>query len=886
MPTRLSDSSSPHPLLLIASCFAAGIALTQTRIGSVIHLPVLIVLACGFLLAGVLLLRASRELAAHAALLAGFLTAGGATMQLFELRFPPGHVHHLAGRGPDLADPVRLEGQVVSTPERTPDQLQFDLEVRQLESRGRTLASEGKVRLRLFVGDDNESMDLADSLRIEYGDRIRVFAQLRQPRIYRNPGSFDYARWLESVEDISLVGTIKSPHLVEKLPSPHQAGLEKSLQAIRQRLLDGIDRLFPPWSRQGREGSVLKAVLLGDSSSLSTDTVENFRRTGLYHQLVVSGMQLGLLAFLVGLLLRALRVREIWQIILLLAAMVGYALLLEERAPTLRATLMIFVYLVARFLYRPHALLNAVGASALVLLTLRPFWLAESGFQLSFAAALLIAGLAVPILERTTEPYRRALRDLSNTDRDARLEPRLAQFRLDLRSLAAAVAQRAAWLGRLPRLTAMAITLPIEVALWITSTLLFSAILQVGLLLPMTETFHRVTIAGILLNALATPLMTVLLGLAAPTVALAAVSPALASLPAKALSLVTTGFIAVAEFRGFPDWVSYRVPDPPLWVSWGFAFLIVLAGWSMVSSRRVFWFSLAGAGVFAALISFPPFPPHVPRGALEVTVLDCGGGDALFIVLPDQSTLLVDACGSRVANPGGISRGSWDQGESVVSPYLWSRGISRIDRVVLSLARQDHLGGLTAVFRNFRVGEFWHGKNPMTPSYRKLLQEADRLGIKDRQLTAGQTIDLGGAKIEILWPPEGRPVGERPTDGDSMVIRISAAGGSVLLTGDIGEEAELELVRRGATLQSQILKVAAHGARDASSAAFLERVHPSIALITAGSGRSGELPSAEVLARLEAAHARTYQTDRDGAVTIQIRNGQTTVHSYAASLHP
>jgi len=222
----------------------------------------------------------------------------------------------------------------------------------------------------------------------------------------------------------------------------------------------------------------------------------------------------------------------------------------------------------------------------------------------------------------------------------------------------------------------------------------------------------------------------------------------------------------------------------------------------------------------------------------------------------------------------------------VVSPYLWSRGISRIDRVVLSLARQDHLGGLTAVFRNFRVGEFWHGKNPMTPSYRKLLQEADRLGIKDRQLTAGQTIDLGGAKIEILWPPEGRPVGERPTDGDSMVIRISAAGGSVLLTGDIGEEAELELVRRGATLQSQILKVAAHGARDASSAAFLERVHPSIALITAGSGRSGELPSAEVLARLEAAHARTYQTDRDGAVTIQIRNGQTTVHSYAASLHP
>jgi competence protein ComEC len=108
----------------------------------------------------------------------------------------------------------------------------------------------------------------------------------------------------------------------------------------------------------------------------------------------------------------------------------------------------------------------------------------------------------------------------------------------------------------------------------------------------------------------------------------------------------------------------------------------------------------------------------------------------------------------------------------------------------------------------------------------------------------------------------------------------------VLLTGDIDGEAELDLVRRGAPLEGQILKVAAHGARRASSAAFLERVHPSIALITAGSGRSGELPSAEVLARLEAAGARTYQAQLDGAVTIQIRNGRTTVHSYATSLHP
>lgn len=886
MPTRLSDNFSPHPLLLIAACFAAGIVFTQTRLGSSIQLPVLVVIACASLLAGLLLLRASRQFAAQAALLAGFVVAGSVTMQLFALRFPPVHVRHMARASADLADPIRLEGQIVSTPERTPDLLQFDMEVREWESRERTRPAEGKVRLRLFVGDDRESMELADSLRLVYGDRIRVLALLRKPRVYRNPGSFDYARWLESVEDISYAGTIKSPHLVEKLPVASPPRLEKSLQALRQRLLAGIDRLYPPWSRQGREGAVLKAVLLGDSSSLSSDTVENFRRTGLYHQLVVSGMQLGLLAFLVGLLLRALRVGEVWQIVLLLAAMLGYALLLEQRAPTLRATLMIFVYLVARFLYRRHAMLNAVGASALVLLLIRPFWLMESGFQLSFAAALLIAGLAVPILERTTEPFRRALSDLPNADRDARLEPRLAQLRLDLRSLAAGVSQRISWFGVRPRLTARIITLPIEAGVWITSTLLFSAILQVGLLLPMTETFHRVTIAGILLNALATPLMTVLLGLAAPTVALAAVSPALAWLPAKLLSLVTAGFIAVAEFHGFPDWVSYRVPDPPLWVSLGFAICVVLAGWAIAASRRVFWGALAGAAVFAVLISFPPFRARVPRGALEVTALDCGGGSAFFIVLPEQTTVLVDGCGSRLASPGGASRGSWDQGESLVSPYLWSRGISRIDRVILSHARQDHMGGLAAVFRNFRVGEFWHGKNSMTPSYLKLLQEADRLGIKDRQLAAGEAFDWGGARIEILWPPEGRPVGSGPADDDSLVIRISASEGSVLLTGDIGADSEKELVREGAPLRSQILQVPAHGARTSSTPAFLERVNPSIAIITQASGRSGEPPSAETLARLDAARARFYQTQQDGAVTVEISNGRLTAQSFAGAPNP
>jgi competence protein ComEC len=358
-------------------------------------------------------------------------------------------------------------------------------------------------------------------------------------------------------------------------------------------------------------------------------------------------------------------------------------------------------------------------------------------------------------------------------------------------------------------------------------------------------------------------------------------------LPAKALLWVTAAFVAIAEFHRFPSWVTYRVPDPPLWVSVGFGLSIILFGSSIGRNRRMLWCSMVGAGIFAALISFHPFPPRLPRGELEITALDCGGGDALFVVLPDRTTLLVDACGSRMAsaNEGAFSGSRWDPGENIVSPYLWSRGVTTIDRVVLSHAHQDHLGGMGAIFRNFRVGEFWHAANPPTPPYLALLADADRLGIRDKQLTAGQRVDMGGATIEILWPPAERRVEERPSNNDSLVMRISATGGSALLVGDISDAVEQELARSKLLLRSKVLKVADHGARTSSSREFLARVSPSVALITAERGNPALLPSPETLARLEAAHARVYQTAVSGAVTVELRGTQLAVQAHGGLPH-
>jgi len=458
------------------------------------------------------------------------------------------------------------------------------------------------------------------------------------------------------------------------------------------------------------------------------------------------------------------------------------------------------------------------------------------------------------------------------------------------------------------------VTTPARAAVWTANMLLFSAVLQLGLLLPMAETFHRVTYAGIGLNALAIPVMTLVLAFALPTTLLGARLHALAVWPAKALALVMKGLFALTDFPNLPHWLSYRVPSPPEWVAWGFALSIVAAAWALGRQRRVFWGSLGASGAFAILISLHPFRPHLLAGALEVTALDCGGGDGVFVVLPDGTTMLVGACGRSGSARAGFGKRRWDPGEEIVSPYLWRRGVKKLDVLVLAGSNGTHLDGTAAVLENFSVGELWQGAAPRgtgerptayrtgrandsaaesTPPYEALLAKVRERRIPVRELTAGDVFPLGGASVRVLWPAASLPAANaadgssprtrsrRSRDDDSLVLRISIASSSVLLPGDIDERVEQELVRSPIPLASEALKVARHGARTSSGSAFLARVSPRIAILSAESGSPRSSPSPETLERIRAAGARIFRTDTDGAVTVEMRGASLSVHTFA-----
>ena len=850
-------------LLWVAVAFAGGIVL-----GEASGLPLLLTLTGGSfcLLSGLVAARRGRLRWGLGFTLFGFLAAGAAAWSLFPFRFSSDHVSHLVKSGvlPD-EEAVTLKGWVSTLPMGDPRSVRIDLELLEIDHEGRHWPVKGKVRLRAFAGWTRENSAAAQTLNLDYGDVIRARVRLRRPRNFANPGSFDYRGRLENINDIFLTGIFERGEEVEKIAEGEGSRWVRYAMGTRLELLKSIDHLFPPWKREGRWGAMLRALVLGDRSALEPETLEAFRRSGLYHLLVISGLHLGLLALIGHGTVKVLRVPEPWRIPLVILFLLLYCLLIDLRASTLRALLMISLYLVGRLLARPRFLLNAIGASAFVLLLARPAWIFEAGFQLSFAAVLLIAGLVLPLLENTTEPYRRGLFRLEDVELDGRLPPRVAQWRLDLRSLAE-------WLGEKLRPVKMSkraarglLLLPLHAFFWAANTMVFTAILQIGLLLPMVESFHRVSLVGIGLNAVAVPLVTAILALGLPCSVLGVLWPGAAEPVAAILAGLLSLLSGLTELR-LPPWLAYRVASPPLWIAVGFALSWVTA---TVLIRRRNWFPV-GAGVaalFSFLIAASPSKANLPQGGLEMTALDVGYGDAIFLLLPDGSTCLVDA-GGAARRRGYGSTPRFDPGEEVVSRYLWERGVGRVDLLILSTLSEHHQGGLAAVMKNFPVGELWVPGGLGNEFSRRLLALARERDIPIRSPLAGEDFERGGATFSVLWP-DAAPAGNSRR-ADSLVFKIKWRKTEFLLAGDIRKADEEEILARLEVdqLVADVLKIPSHGFGTASSLKFLEAVRPEVAVISAGGPNRNRRPSAETLDRLEKIGAEVFRTDQDGAVTV------------------
>src|SRR5487761_434151 len=426
-PVRYVSTDLPHrdarangasavklPALWLSFAFAAGIA--TKRVPS-IHLKLWLAAGIISISAGLLLALAWKKFpAAWILALTAWFALGAIAMQMAQRNVAPDDVAMLVtSRKIYTSEPLRWSGVLREDPERLPWGLRYIIDLGQVEVSGKAISVLGGLRLDYYFGREDETIP-----KLRAGDRVEALCRARIPRNYHDPGAFDERGFLKR-QDIELLGTLRSAKLINKT-GPAKLTIARRFARARGDLLSRFDNLY---AGKPDRIAVLRAMLLGDRSFVNTELAETFQKAAAFHVLVVAGLHVGALAIFVFWLCGLLRLPMAGTTVITLVVLAGYLGIVQDRPPILRA-----------------ALVNTVALAAFILLIARPDELFDDSYQLSFLAAGVIAGLAVPWIDRTSSPVRRALEHLGDVTRDRLHSPRATQFRLDLRAAANTLATK------------------------------------------------------------------------------------------------------------------------------------------------------------------------------------------------------------------------------------------------------------------------------------------------------------------------------------------------------------------------------------------------------------------------------------------------------------
>ena len=193
-------------------------------------------------------------------------------------------------------------------------------------------------------------------------------------------------------------------------------------------------------------------------------------------------------------------------------------------------------------------------------------------------------------------------------------------------------------------------------------------------------------------------------------------------------------------------------------------------------------------------------------------------------------------------------------------PYLKSRGVAKIDQLILTNTDKEHVGDLLEVTKAFHVGEILVSKGSV--KQKESVAELETTKTKVRSVTAGENLPIFGSQLEVLSPRKIRDGGHE----DSLVLYGKLLDKHFLFTGNLVEKGEKDLLKQYPDLEVDVLKASQHGSKKSSSSAFLEQLKPELTLISVGKSNRTKLPHQETLTRLEDINSKVYRTDQQGAI--------------------
>jgi competence protein ComEC len=655
-----------------------------------------------------------------------------------------------------------------------------------------------------------------------YGDVLLVDGELETPADFDD---FDYRGYLAQQGIYSIMYHPK----IEILERGQGFKLLEWVYALRNRLSQSLTEVLPE-----PQASLAQGIILGNRGNIPEPLLNNFSRTGTAHILAISGLHI---AIVVGMIL-SLGIlifgrRHYIYVWLTLGLTWLYTILTGMNPPVVRAAIMASMFLIAEPLGRQRSAITALALAAAVMVGVDPGVLWQASFQMSFMA---MAGLIFVF-----PPLQTAGRKAVNAT-------------LGEEGVAVSIARSI--------IDSFGVSLAALIGVWPLVAYYFGIISPVG---PLATFFALPALADIIITGALTG------GLALIALPVAQVAGWATWLFLSYMILVVNGFAAipasaieVGKVNVALVFVYYLVVAAVIWLARNRASTLATRPLNLVKS---------GAGKIAGLASnlpvrwiIPPFlvaailasvaAATMPDDNLHVSFLDVGQGDAILIQ-KGSLEVLVDGGPS----PQAIAL---ELGKKL--PF-WDR---TIELVVLSHPDADHVNGLVEVLKRYRVEQVLYPElDSNSTIYGEWLRTTTEKNIKSTVALAGESLNLGGTKIEVLNPqPDPLVMTKSDTDNNGVVMRVSAGTVSFLLTADIMREAEFTLITGRSSLRSTVLKVGHHGSDTSTTPEFLAVVSPQVAVISVGADNPYGHPSNDVMSRLKEKVGlnNIYRTDEQGTV--------------------
>jgi competence protein ComEC len=790
-------------------------------------------------------------------------------------RLPANHILH-------YTDTHRwdIAGRIANAPRKINNRTRFHLQVTSLGGDGQTRVVSGKLRVTAVSHIPDLSI----------GDWVRFNSRIRSLANFKNPGGFDYKKYM-AFKSIRATGYVKRDTLVVIDRHP-EGGFFQFIENARITFAGLIEK-----SGHSQAQGVFKALIIGDRSQISPEIRQAFNRAGVGHLLAISGLHIGIVATVAfGFFLRLMaRFKPfLWRAwtrkgaaLLSLLPVFAYGMIAGFSPSTQRAVIMVSVFLLTFLFEREQDPLNTLSLAALVILIANPPSLFSISFQLSFTAVFAIIYGFSWIQKRTAAPKaqikaKRRLRFLSRM---------VSFFLVSFFAVCGSLPLVAVYFNQISLVGLAANFVVVPLVGFVTIPLGLVALL----VLPLSST------AAFWCIQAGSGILTLALG----------VVQFFADLPFAAVKIFTPSLLEIGCFyvlcwallnlRSNPRNAAVNTPGnaatalKPVTSDFEMPLSGVDSGLRKFQNifrglqfKKISQSDLAKAALVLVLITLAADTCYwvyqrFGYADLRLTVIDVGHGSASLLEFPAGYTMLIDG--------GGFADNSaFDVGASIVAPLLWRKKIRTVDTLILSHPNSDHLNGLIYIARHFHVKKVWTNNEAQnTLGYKNFMAV-----IANKKIVLPLFADMprnhwiNGVKLDFLYPPQGflkRKEKEkwRNTNNNSLVVKVSMGSTSFLFPGDIMAAAEKELVGlAGRKLDSTVLIAPHHGSRSSSSTVFLGEVNPEVIVISSGRQSRFKLPHPTILEKYQHHGYSIFRTDINGAVSLSTDGQQLEIKPFVA----